>query len=122
VLQEKNKGSGTGCSCALEASLTGYNATKMNNFIGTMSPAEGCKIINVQTAMENEGRTGVFLRRTVTWAGEFGRGRPSKKDRKCDLTHLKGVNLCSTLLQPRDSKIPCAKSSSDLTRLDFCLY
>ncbi|KAJ6585229.1 hypothetical protein B0H19DRAFT_1227716 [Mycena capillaripes] len=38
----------------------GYNATKLNNYTGTMSPAEGCKII-VQTALEKEGRTGVFF-------------------------------------------------------------
>ncbi|KAF7314531.1 Short-chain dehydrogenase/reductase family protein [Mycena kentingensis (nom. inval.)] len=38
----------------------GYNATRINGFTGATPPEEGCKII-VKTALELEGRTGVFF-------------------------------------------------------------
>ncbi|KAJ7257547.1 hypothetical protein B0H12DRAFT_1218443 [Mycena haematopus] len=38
----------------------GYNATNLNQYKGTMSPAEGCKVI-VKAALETEGRSGVFI-------------------------------------------------------------
>ncbi|KAJ7085611.1 hypothetical protein C8R43DRAFT_1142497 [Mycena crocata] len=56
ALEEKKKGSGI----RVVSICPGYNATKMNNYTGTMSPAEGCKII-VSTALEKEGRTAVFM-------------------------------------------------------------
>ncbi|KAJ6468890.1 short chain oxidoreductase [Mycena sanguinolenta] len=38
----------------------GYNATNLNNYAGTMSPADGCKVI-VKAALEREGKSGVFI-------------------------------------------------------------
>jgi hypothetical protein len=38
----------------------GYNATNLNNYTGTMSSAEGCKVI-VKDALETEEITAVFF-------------------------------------------------------------
>ncbi|KAJ7654295.1 hypothetical protein B0H17DRAFT_1100007 [Mycena rosella] len=38
----------------------GFNATKLNGFTGTMAPEDGAKII-VSSALEKDGRTGVFI-------------------------------------------------------------
>ncbi|KAJ7142531.1 hypothetical protein C8R44DRAFT_760787 [Mycena epipterygia] len=55
-LQEKQTGSGI----PVVSVCPGFNATRMNGYTGTMSPAEGCKII-VKTALEKDGRTAVFI-------------------------------------------------------------
>ncbi|KAJ7490561.1 hypothetical protein FB451DRAFT_1513266 [Mycena latifolia] len=55
ALQEQKKGS----EIRVVSICPGYNATKINNHTGTMSPAEGCKII-VKAALEKEGRTAIF--------------------------------------------------------------
>ncbi|KAJ7264432.1 hypothetical protein B0H12DRAFT_1230639 [Mycena haematopus] len=34
----------------------GYNATNMNNYAGTVDPADGCNVI-VQTALDKEGKS-----------------------------------------------------------------
>ncbi|KAJ7134903.1 hypothetical protein C8R44DRAFT_771779 [Mycena epipterygia] len=44
----------------MPGAVQGWNSTKLNNYSGPMSPAEGCKII-VKTALEKEGRTAVFF-------------------------------------------------------------
>ncbi|KAJ7625301.1 short-chain dehydrogenase/reductase SDR [Mycena polygramma] len=56
ALQEEQKGS----KIRVVSICPGMNATKMNGFAGTRLPAEGCKII-VKTALEKEGRSGVFF-------------------------------------------------------------
>ncbi|KAJ7131681.1 short-chain dehydrogenase/reductase SDR [Mycena crocata] len=56
AIQEEKKGS----DIRVVAICPGQNATKANNYAGTRSPAEGCKII-VKTALAKEGRTGVFF-------------------------------------------------------------
>ncbi|KAJ6468930.1 short-chain dehydrogenase/reductase SDR [Mycena sanguinolenta] len=38
----------------------GYNATNLNKYAGTMSPADGCKVI-VKAALKTEGKNGVFI-------------------------------------------------------------
>ncbi|KAJ6468800.1 hypothetical protein C8R45DRAFT_1167453 [Mycena sanguinolenta] len=38
----------------------GYVATNLNNYAGSMSPADGCKVI-VEAALETEGKSGVFV-------------------------------------------------------------
>ncbi|KAJ7476664.1 hypothetical protein FB451DRAFT_1557455 [Mycena latifolia] len=55
ALEEQKKGSGI----RVVSICPGFNATKMTDHTGTMSPAEGCKII-VKSALEKEGRTAVF--------------------------------------------------------------
>ncbi|KAJ7142541.1 hypothetical protein C8R44DRAFT_760800 [Mycena epipterygia] len=55
-LQEKQAGSGI----RVVSVCPGSNATKMNDYTGTMSPADGCKIV-VKTALEKGGRTAVFV-------------------------------------------------------------
>jgi len=54
--QEEEKGSGI----RVVSTCPGFNATNLNNYAGTMSPADGCKVI-VKAALEKEGRTGVFF-------------------------------------------------------------
>ncbi|KAJ7264857.1 hypothetical protein B0H12DRAFT_1230517 [Mycena haematopus] len=46
----------------------GYNATNLNNYHGTMDPADGCKVI-VDAALEKEGKSGVFFNKDgeVKW-------------------------------------------------------
>jgi len=56
ALQEEQKGSGI----RVVSICPGFNATHLNNYAGTMSPAEGCKVI-VKAALEKEGRTAVFF-------------------------------------------------------------
>ncbi|KAJ7134899.1 hypothetical protein C8R44DRAFT_771774 [Mycena epipterygia] len=55
ALEEKNKGSGI----RVVSICPGFNATRINGFSGTTSPAEGCKLV-VNEALAKEGRTGVF--------------------------------------------------------------
>ncbi|KAF7298802.1 Short-chain dehydrogenase/reductase family protein [Mycena indigotica] len=54
--EEEKRGSGI----RVVSICPGFNATAINNYAGTMAPSDGCKII-VQTALEKEGRTGVFF-------------------------------------------------------------
>ncbi|KAF7364848.1 Short-chain dehydrogenase/reductase family protein [Mycena venus] len=56
AMQEEEKGSGI----RVVSICPGFNATNLNNYAGTMSPADGCKVI-VKAALEKEGRTGVFF-------------------------------------------------------------
>ncbi|KAJ6562323.1 hypothetical protein B0H19DRAFT_1259908 [Mycena capillaripes] len=56
ALQEQKKGS----EIRVVSICPGYVKTRMNNNTGTMSPAEGCKII-VAAALEREGRTGAYF-------------------------------------------------------------
>ncbi|KAJ6584108.1 short chain oxidoreductase, partial [Mycena vulgaris] len=56
ALLEEQKGSGI----RVVAIDPGYNSTNLTAYAGTMAPAEGCKII-VKTALEKEGRSGVFF-------------------------------------------------------------
>ncbi|KAJ7131682.1 hypothetical protein C8R43DRAFT_1133628 [Mycena crocata] len=56
ALHEQKNGSGI----RVMSISPGYNATNMTSFAGGMHPSEGCKII-VETALEKEGRTGVFF-------------------------------------------------------------
>ncbi|KAJ7451608.1 hypothetical protein FB451DRAFT_1525012 [Mycena latifolia] len=57
AIQEEQKGSGI----RVVSICPGLNATNLNGYIeGGVSPAEGCKII-VKTALEKEGRSGVFF-------------------------------------------------------------
>ncbi|KAJ7133504.1 hypothetical protein C8R44DRAFT_870885 [Mycena epipterygia] len=56
ALQEQQKGSGI----RVVSICPGYVSTRINNHTGTMSPAEGCKII-VAAALETEGRTAVYF-------------------------------------------------------------
>ncbi|KAJ6518486.1 hypothetical protein DFH09DRAFT_1373408 [Mycena vulgaris] len=56
AVQEQKKGTGI----RVVSICPGYNATSLNNYTGTMSPADGCKII-VKAALETEGRTAVFI-------------------------------------------------------------
>ncbi|KAJ7140833.1 hypothetical protein C8R44DRAFT_866523 [Mycena epipterygia] len=56
ALQEKQAGSGI----RVVSICPGFNATRLNGYTGTMSPADGCKII-VKTALEKEGKTAVFF-------------------------------------------------------------
>ncbi|KAJ7784279.1 hypothetical protein B0H16DRAFT_1446518 [Mycena metata] len=56
AIQEEQKGS----NIRVVSVNPGYNATNLNNYAGTMDPADGCKII-VKTALEKEGRSGVFF-------------------------------------------------------------
>ncbi|KAJ7490591.1 hypothetical protein FB451DRAFT_1389368 [Mycena latifolia] len=64
AIQEQKKGSGI----RVVSISPGYNATKLNNFTGTMSPAEGCKVI-LKAALETEGRTSVCFNKDgdVPW-------------------------------------------------------
>ncbi|KAJ6523517.1 hypothetical protein DFH09DRAFT_996895 [Mycena vulgaris] len=55
-LQEQKKGTGI----RVVSICPGFNATGLNNYTGTMSPADGCKII-VKAALETEGKTAVFI-------------------------------------------------------------
>ncbi|KAJ7145272.1 short chain oxidoreductase [Mycena filopes] len=56
ALEEEQMGS----SVRVVAIDPGFNATNINQYAGSMSPADGCKII-VRTALEREGRTAVFF-------------------------------------------------------------
>ncbi|KAJ7130885.1 hypothetical protein C8R46DRAFT_1015792 [Mycena filopes] len=56
ALEEEQQGSGV----RVVAIDPGFNATNINQYAGSMSPADGCKII-VRTALEREGRTAVFF-------------------------------------------------------------
>ncbi|KAK7048690.1 short-chain dehydrogenase/reductase family protein [Favolaschia claudopus] len=56
AMQEEEKGSGI----RVVSICPGYNATNLNNYAGTMSPADGCKVI-VKAALEKDGKTGVFF-------------------------------------------------------------
>ncbi|KAJ7085614.1 hypothetical protein C8R43DRAFT_1174290 [Mycena crocata] len=56
ALEEVKMGSGI----RVVSICPGSNATRMTNYKGAMSPAEGCKIM-VSTALEKDGRTAVFL-------------------------------------------------------------
>ncbi|KAJ7689181.1 hypothetical protein B0H17DRAFT_643756 [Mycena rosella] len=57
AIQEEQKSSGI----RVVSICPGYNATNLNNYgSGAMSPAEGCMII-VKTALEKEGRSGVYF-------------------------------------------------------------
>ncbi|KAJ7451613.1 hypothetical protein FB451DRAFT_1409700 [Mycena latifolia] len=56
AIQEEQKGSGI----RVVSICPGFNATNLNHYTGTMSPAEGCKVI-VNAALEKEGRSGVFF-------------------------------------------------------------
>ncbi|KAJ7764559.1 short-chain dehydrogenase/reductase SDR [Mycena maculata] len=56
ALQEKQKGSGI----RVVSICPGYNATNLNNYAGTMSPSDGCKII-VKTALEKDGKSAAFI-------------------------------------------------------------
>ncbi|KAF7342238.1 Short-chain dehydrogenase/reductase family protein [Mycena venus] len=56
ALQERKKGSGI----RVVSICPGFVSTRMNNNTGTMTPAEGCQIV-VATALETEGRTGVYF-------------------------------------------------------------
>ncbi|KAJ7115639.1 hypothetical protein C8R43DRAFT_935017 [Mycena crocata] len=58
ALQEKKKGSGI----RVVAVCPGYISTNLNNFTGTISPADGCMFI-VEEALKAEGRTAVFFTR-----------------------------------------------------------
>ncbi|KAJ6508414.1 short-chain dehydrogenase/reductase SDR [Mycena sanguinolenta] len=64
AIQEEQKGS----RIRVVSICPGYNATNMNNYAGTMDPADGCKVI-VQTALDKDGKSGVFLDRNgeVQW-------------------------------------------------------
>ncbi|KAJ7738387.1 hypothetical protein B0H16DRAFT_1891400 [Mycena metata] len=64
AIQEETKGS----KIRVISICPGYNATNLNNYAGTMDPADGCKII-VTTALEKEGKSGVFINKDgyVEW-------------------------------------------------------
>ncbi|KAJ6621766.1 hypothetical protein B0H10DRAFT_2015663 [Mycena sp. CBHHK59/15] len=62
ALQEELKGSGI----RVVSICPGHNATNLNHYTGALPPAEGCKII-VKTALEKEGKSGVFINK----AGEI---------------------------------------------------
>ncbi|KAJ7451607.1 hypothetical protein FB451DRAFT_703071 [Mycena latifolia] len=64
AIQEEQKGSGV----RVVSIDPGYNATNLNNYAGTMSPTEGCKVI-VDAALEKEGKSGVFFNKDgdVKW-------------------------------------------------------
>ncbi|KAJ7843164.1 hypothetical protein B0H13DRAFT_2364863 [Mycena leptocephala] len=56
AMEEQKKGSGI----RVVAISPGYNATNLNSYTGTISPAEACKVI-VKAALETEGRTAMFF-------------------------------------------------------------
>ncbi|KAJ7689177.1 hypothetical protein B0H17DRAFT_937675, partial [Mycena rosella] len=64
AIQEEEKKSGI----RVVSICPGFNATNLNQYKGTMDPAEGCMII-VQTALEKEGKSGVFFNKDgpVVW-------------------------------------------------------
>ncbi|KAF7364853.1 Short-chain dehydrogenase/reductase family protein [Mycena venus] len=65
AMQEEEKGSGI----SVVSICPGFNATNLSNYAeAAKSPADGCKII-VKTALEKEGRTGVFFNedRDLEW-------------------------------------------------------
>ncbi|KAJ7689180.1 hypothetical protein B0H17DRAFT_1296293 [Mycena rosella] len=66
AIQEEEKDSGI----RVVSICPGYNTTSMTQFDSNgTSPADGCTII-VQTALEKEGKSGVFSTRRVRWLGE----------------------------------------------------
>ncbi|KAJ7130894.1 hypothetical protein C8R46DRAFT_1362703 [Mycena filopes] len=56
AVQEEEKSSGI----RVVSICPGFNATNLNNYRGTMDPADGVKII-VTTALAKEGKSGVFF-------------------------------------------------------------
>ncbi|KAF7329060.1 Short-chain dehydrogenase/reductase family protein [Mycena kentingensis (nom. inval.)] len=56
AIEEEQKGSGI----RVVSVCPGFNATSLNGYTGTASPAEGCKII-VATVLATEGKSGVFF-------------------------------------------------------------
>ncbi|KAF7291527.1 Short-chain dehydrogenase/reductase family protein [Mycena kentingensis (nom. inval.)] len=56
AIEEEQKGSGI----RVVAVCPGFNATSLNGYMGTASPAEGCKII-VETVLATEGKSGAFF-------------------------------------------------------------
>ncbi|KAJ7689173.1 hypothetical protein B0H17DRAFT_643626 [Mycena rosella] len=64
AIQEEEKKSGI----RVVSICPGFNATNLNQYQGTMDPADGCMII-VQTALEKEGKSGVFFSKDgpVAW-------------------------------------------------------
>ncbi|KAK7048614.1 short-chain dehydrogenase/reductase family protein [Favolaschia claudopus] len=64
AIEEEQKGSGI----RVVSICPGFNATNMNNYTGVMDPADGCKVI-VNTALAEEGKSGVFIDRNgeVPW-------------------------------------------------------
>ncbi|KAJ7029284.1 hypothetical protein C8F04DRAFT_45177 [Mycena alexandri] len=56
AIQEEAKGS----KIRVVSICPGFNATNLNNYTGTMDPADGAKII-VTTALTREGQSGVFI-------------------------------------------------------------
>ncbi|KAJ7490562.1 short-chain dehydrogenase/reductase SDR [Mycena latifolia] len=56
AMEEQKKGSGI----RVMSICPGLTATAINNYRGTRSPAEACRVI-VKAALEKEGRTGVFF-------------------------------------------------------------
>ncbi|KAJ6584110.1 hypothetical protein DFH09DRAFT_1434344 [Mycena vulgaris] len=64
AIEEEAKGSGI----RVVSICPGFNATNLNHYSGTTSPTEGCKVI-VNTALEKEGRSGVFFNKAgdIKW-------------------------------------------------------
>ncbi|KAJ7451609.1 hypothetical protein FB451DRAFT_703133 [Mycena latifolia] len=64
AIQEEQKASGI----RVISICPGFNATNLNQYTGTMSPAEGCKVI-VNAALAKEGKSGVFINKdgSVKW-------------------------------------------------------
>ncbi|KAJ7130895.1 short chain oxidoreductase [Mycena filopes] len=56
AIQEEEKGS----KIRVQSICPGFNATNLNNYMGTMDPADGAKII-VSSALEKEGKSGVYF-------------------------------------------------------------
>ncbi|KAJ7602283.1 hypothetical protein B0H17DRAFT_1222810 [Mycena rosella] len=56
AILEEQKGSGI----RVVSICPGYNATNLNQYAGTMDPADGCMVI-VKEALAKEGRSGVFF-------------------------------------------------------------
>ncbi|KAJ7029283.1 hypothetical protein C8F04DRAFT_1117180 [Mycena alexandri] len=64
AIQEEQKGS----EIRVVSICPGFNATNLNNYTGTMDPADGAKII-VTTALEKGGKSGIFFNKDgeVKW-------------------------------------------------------
>ncbi|KAJ6584115.1 hypothetical protein DFH09DRAFT_266784 [Mycena vulgaris] len=64
AIEEEAKGSGI----RVVSICPGFNATNLNQYTGTMSPSEGCKVI-VNTALEKGGRSGVYFNKEgdIAW-------------------------------------------------------